>query len=80
MSVSRRSQSEYLRCFPFIKRDANEFHDYCRISIDTFNYILSKISDQLMRNWTTFHKEPILPEEQLLNDKDFEYWCHLPRH
>ncbi|XP_014229618.1 protein ALP1-like [Trichogramma pretiosum] len=66
MTDSRKNRSQYFCYFLHIKGDATRFSNYCRMSIETFNYILSKISDNLLKNWCNFHKEPILPEEQFV--------------
>lgn len=36
------------------------------MTLDTFNYVLSKIHSSLEKNWCNFHKQPIVPEERLV--------------
>lgn len=66
LNKKRTSCGEYFNYFPSLKKYPEKFHQYLRMDVDTFHYILSKVENGLMKNWTNFNTQPILPEERLV--------------
>lgn len=66
INALRQRYGEYHHLLPQMRRDPERFHRYLRMYPSTFDYILSKISPYLEKNWTNFIKNPILPEEKLV--------------
>ena len=65
LNRERRQFGEYHHLFCELKKDPTRFHEYTRMSLDTFQYILQKIEPRLLKNWCNLH-DPILPEERLV--------------
>lgn len=57
---------EYHHLFCQLKNDPKRFKNYVRIDQKNFNYLLSKTTDLLTKNWCNFHSQPIKPEEKLV--------------
>ena len=61
----RRHFGEYHHLFCKLKNYPSRFHEYTKKSMDTFQYILTKVENRLLKNWCNLH-DPILPEEKLV--------------
>lgn len=66
---------------PILRKYDDKFKQYTRMKVETFDYILSKIEDDLTKDWCNLHNRPILPEEQLIvtSRQDFalSYLCDI---
>ena len=49
LNRERRHFGEYHHLFCGLKKDPSRFHEYTRMSIDTFQYILTKIEHRLIK-------------------------------
>lgn len=65
INKSRYPRGEFHHLFSELRNDPQKFHSYFRMSLLTFDYILKKISDKLMKKWTNFNLQPISPTERL---------------
>ncbi|KAL7305862.1 hypothetical protein TKK_0002103 [Trichogramma kaykai] len=59
-------RGEYNALFPDLKRIPKKFKLYTRMSLLTFDYIMSKVSGPLTKNWCNLHDSPILQEERFV--------------
>ena len=66
LNSSRSINGEYSTLFPLLKNYPNKFKEYMRMSVPTFEYVLSKISFLLAKNWCNLHVQPIMSEERLV--------------
>ena len=66
VNKGRSVYGEYHHLFGELKEDNDRFFKYLRMSLETFNYILSKIDHRLQKQWCNLHQQPILPEERLV--------------
>ena len=57
---------EYHHLYPLLRKYEDKFREYLRMSISTFDYILSAIDPFLTKNWCHLHKQPIKGAEQLV--------------
>lgn len=55
---------EFHQLYPQLRQDSARFFEFLRMSIETFDYILTKIKDRLRKKITNF-KSPVSPEEKL---------------
>uniref|UniRef100_A0ABD2WDW9 DDE Tnp4 domain-containing protein n=1 Tax=Trichogramma kaykai TaxID=54128 RepID=A0ABD2WDW9_9HYME len=62
----RKVIGEYHRLFPSLREHPKSFENYTRMTIPTFDYILSRVKNRLQKKRINFHKEPIREEEQLI--------------
>lgn len=63
----RQSLGEFHHLYNEVKRDSDKFHEYLRMSPDTFNYILNVLQLNLKpRAYENFHANPITAEEMLV--------------
>lgn len=66
LNTNRRSDGEFYRLYQGLREYPDKFRSYTRMNITTFDYILDMIRTKLMKDWTNFNKEPILPCERLI--------------
>lgn len=57
---------EYHHLFPVLKKYPEKFRQYMRMSLKTFNYLLTNLKEPLAKKWCNLHSSPILQEEQLV--------------
>lgn len=63
----RQKLGEYQYLLPQLKEDEERFHNYIRMSRETFKYILDKLEPLLnVNNFKNCHASPILAEERLV--------------
>lgn len=62
----RQSAGQYHTLFSVLRRDPEEFYDYTRMKIETFDYIYKRIKPKLGKRWCNLHKRAIFEEEQLV--------------
>ena len=65
INQSRGENGEFHHLFCELRRDPVRFHQYFRMSIDTFDYLLDQIQHKLVKKWTNFNLNPIMPAERL---------------
>lgn len=56
---------EFNTLYESLRTDPDKFHEYTRMSVSTFDYILKKIDTRLRVPCTNFHST-ISPEEKLI--------------
>ncbi|GFR88157.1 LINE-1 retrotransposable element ORF1 protein, partial [Elysia marginata] len=61
----RATFGEYHHLFAQLKQDPDRFQAYTGMSIGASQYILNKVENRLVKNWTNWHR-PIFPEERLV--------------
>ncbi|XP_036321171.1 uncharacterized protein LOC118735488 [Rhagoletis pomonella] len=61
----RKQKCELNHLYKELRRDSVKFQKYFRMKIDTFDYVLDKIKNKLITNWTNFNKCPINVDERL---------------
>ena len=61
----RRQYSEYFHLVPHLRNDPALFHNYYRMSKETFDYLLECIAPRLTKEPTPKHPDPISPGEKL---------------
>lgn len=66
VNQNRKIFSEYYHLFPILRKHNDKFQKYCRMSVSTFDYVLSKVHSHLEKKWCNFHKQPIVAEERLV--------------
>lgn len=63
----KRSQfGEFHHLYNDLRKDKFRFFQYMRMSMETFDYILSKIGDKVNISWKNCHAQPIIVEERLM--------------
>nr|CAI5855744.1 unnamed protein product [Callosobruchus analis] len=50
---------------PQLKAQPQKFNEYFRMELQTFDYVLNKVDQRLIRDWCN-HKNRISPEERLM--------------
>lgn len=63
---NRRRDGEFHRLYPDLRKYPEKFRSYTRMSMETFDMVLSFIESRLMKNWTNLNREPIYPCERLI--------------
>lgn len=66
MNTKRYTLGEFHHVYPELRQNLQKFKEYLRMSIETFDYILSKVYSKLQKQWTNFNKAPIGPTEKLV--------------
>ena len=62
----RRVEGEFHTLFHRLRNYPNKFYEYTRMSVNTFDYILEKVTPLAQKNWCNLHKQPILVPERLV--------------
>lgn len=63
---NRTRDGEFHRFYPELRKYPDKFRSYTRMSIETFDMVLSLVGSRLMKNWTNLNREPIYPCERLI--------------
>ena len=66
INKDRSTLGEFHHLYHQLRNDPEKFHAYFRMTIPTFDYILDKIQDRLLKKWTNFNRQPINPTERLV--------------
>lgn len=66
LNQNRKVDSEYYHLFPVLRKYTDKFQKYTRMTVNTFDYVLTKIQGRLEKNWCNFHTQPIVAEERLV--------------
>ena len=62
----RHAFGEFHHLYPDQRKHPQKFFEYMRMTIETFDYILSKISSAVNKKWCNCHARPIINEERLM--------------
>lgn len=63
----RKTLGEFSTLYETLRLNEDKFHEYTRMSVSTFDYILEKIGDRLIVTSTNFHiSDSIGPAEKLI--------------
>lgn len=63
----RRYFGEFSTLYETLRLNDQKFHEYTRMSVTTFDYILTKIESRLERTCTNFHLSHLIsPAEKLI--------------
>lgn len=57
---------EFHHLYNHLRKYPSKFFEYMRMMPQTFDYILSNISEEIEKKWCNCHARPILPEERLM--------------
>ena len=68
INKERATFGEYHHLFTQLKQDPDRFQVYTRMSMGAFQYILNKVENMLVKNWTNWHRS-IFPEKSLKRRK-----------
>ncbi|GFS25646.1 hypothetical protein ElyMa_001692500 [Elysia marginata] len=68
----RATFGEYHHLFAQLKQDPDRFQAYTLKSMGAFRYILNKVENRLVKNWTNWH-QPIFPAERLVVTLRYPY-------
>ncbi|GFS08070.1 hypothetical protein ElyMa_001265500 [Elysia marginata] len=63
---------EYHHLSAQLKQDPDRFQVFTRISMGAFQYLLNKVENSLVKNWTNWHR-PIFPEKRLVVTLRYSY-------
>lgn len=65
INQDRGDHGEFHHLFQELQEDPAKFFAYFRMSVATFEYLLDKIQHKLIKRWTNFNLNPIMPAERL---------------
>lgn len=63
MNRQRKMYREYHHLYNDLRKSPERFFEYLRMSVETYDFILCKISQRIKKKTTNF-KKPILPAER----------------
>ena len=66
INVDREIFGEFHHLYTQLKQHPPKFKEYMRMTVETFDYVLSHISDRSEKDWRNCHTRPIVPEERLM--------------
>lgn len=72
----RKIYGEYHHLFFDLRNSPTRFFEYLRMSIETYDFILTKISHRIRRKTTNF-KKPISPAERLRSESKMILWLKM---
>ncbi|XP_058457009.1 uncharacterized protein LOC131434358 [Malaya genurostris] len=66
INLQRRKNGEFQHLYYDLRKYPDRFYAYTRMSIETFDHVLSRIESKITKEWTNFIKTPIFPCEKLI--------------